>query len=306
MVVACLSVPPVRTPVMPSTRHVLLTATLILCAACSATAPAREDGESHWSLDAVDPVSAPLTFESPLVHTSVRPVALYHSIPETNLLGGGRLKAFAVQARWAVTDRFAVIATKDGRAKLQTGILKDETGWLDIAAGVKYVIVDDPESKTLVTTGLTYETTAGDRDLFQGNGEGLFRPFVSALFGGDAVNVTASVAASLPVDGGAESSSVDYHLHFSPVTDSWFIPVAEINGIHYFDNGSNLPFNFEGVDYANLGSSGVQGHDIITAAVGARMRTGDNSTFGLAYERPVTNREDIFEDRITADWLLRF
>lgn len=293
---------------MPSPVTGLAVASLLLCAACSsASLPARaEASEPHWSHASLDPISAPLSFESPQIHTSVRPVALYHEIPRRNVLDGGRLRAFAVQARWAVTDRVAVIATKDGRAKLQTGLLGAETGWLDIAAGVKVVLFDDAESKTLITGGVTYEATAGDRDLFQGNGEGLFRPFVSGLFGGDDVDVTASVAASLPVDGGAESSSIDYHLHFSPVTDARVVPVFEINGIHYLDEGRALPFNFEGVDYANLGSSGVQDNDVITAALGARFRAGDMSTFGLAYERPVTSRKDIFGSRYTADWMLRF
>lgn len=280
------------------------------------SAPLR-DLDTHWAADVIDPITAPYQFESPLIHTSVRPIAIYHSFGKSNsplgagqLISGGQLRAFALQARYAVTDRLAVIATKDGRVKANFGsggaLSGEETGWVDIAGGVKYAVIDDEEQGTLITVGLTFETTAGDRDVFQGNGEGLWRPFVSGLWASEDINVIASVAASLPVDGSAESQSVDYHLHLSPTDSGNFVPLIEINGIHYTDGGRALGVNFEGIDYANLGAALVEGNDLITAAVGFRYLTEGLGSFGLAYEKPVTSRSDLFGERITGDWVIRF
>lgn len=265
-----------------------------------------EDDKPDWNDRFIDPVSAPLTFESPLVHTSVRPIVLRHEFPGTSLFQGGYLLAYAVQFRWAITDRIAFIATKDGRAHLRPGTGPDESGYLDLAAGFKFIVHDDPDGGSLITTGFTYEGTNGDRDVFQGNGNGLWRPFVSGAFDLDPAHVIASVAASLPVSGNKESQSIDYHLHFSPADAGEIVPLLEINGIHYTNNGRALAANFEGVDYANLGSNNVDGNDIITAAAGLRWKAAEKSHVGFVIERPLTQRKDIFDLRYTLDWVKRF
>ena len=56
---------------------------------------------------------------------------------------------------------------------------------------------------------------------------------------------------------------------------------------------------FEGVDILNLGSDDVEGNDVITAAVGFRYAFNHNLSFGFSYERPVTRRKDILQQRFT-------
>lgn len=263
-------------------------------------ASAEEDGT-------IDPVSAGFTFESPYVHTSVRPVFLYHEFPSSSIFGGGDLKVYAAQFRLALTDRLAFIATKDGFADLNPDAFSDdETGWLDLAAGFKYAVVDDEDSGLTITPGLIYEFTQGSSDVFQGNGEGIWRPFVSAGFDLGEINLIGSVGADIPVDSDAESTSVDYHAHVSYEVNEWFVPLVEINGIHYVDDGDALPVNFEAVDYGNLGASMVDGNTIITGAIGTRIRLADWAHFGAAYEVPLTSREDIFDKRVSLDVILKF
>jgi len=273
---------------------------------CLAPAGEEPPATTPWTRRLIDPVSAPLTFESPLIHSSTTAVFLHHELPETSIFKGGHLTGAALQLRWAVTDRFAVIATKDGRFELHPGAGPDESGYADLAGGVKYALVDDPQAGRLITLGCTYEATQGDRDIFQGNGNGLWRPFVSAGLAGERVNTLLSLGASLPVSGDAESASWDYHAQWSPAGATEFVPLFELNGIHYQNNGRALAADFEGVDYANLGSNDVAGNDVITGALGCRWRVTSRADIGFAYERPLTERKDIFADRYTLDWVHRF
>ncbi len=262
--------------------------------------------DHDWNRRLIDPVTAPYIFESPLIHTSARPIYIRHNIPRNSILGGGNLKAYALQLRWAVTDRFAVIAVKDGRIDFEASAVPHETGWTDIAGGIKYAFIDDPRSGTIVTGGLIYEMHNGSTNVFQGNGSGAYRPFVSAGWDQGPVNVISSVGAHLPIDGDAESQSVDYHLHVSYEATEKFLPLVEVNGISYTNNGRALPVNQEAVDYGNLGSANVDGNDVITAAIGFRYRLTDDVDFGMAWEEPITERKDIFESRFMFDFVTRF
>lgn len=271
-----------------------------LVAAGVAVAEDEHDGK-------IDPVSAGFTFESPYIHTSVRPVFLYHEFPSDSIFQGGDLKVYAAQLRLALTERLALIATKDGFADLNPDAFSDdETGWLDLAAGVKYAVLDDEESGLTVTPGLIFELTQGSSDVFQGNGDGIVRPFVSAGLDLEDINLIGSIGLDYPLDRDKESTSFDYHAHVSFEVNDWFVPLVELNGIHYIDGGDVLPVNFEAVDYGNLGASMVDGNDIVTGAVGTRIRLSDWAHFGAAYEVPLTSREDIFDKRISLDLLLKF
>ena len=292
-----------------SERHWILQALFALAVAGliavgSASARAEEEEEEgDGGRGPVDPVSAPVTFESPYVHTSLRPFFLWHEFPKSSIFGGGDLQVYAVQARFALTDRLAFIATKDGYADLNEG------GWLDLAAGFKYSIIKEGDFENLdltVTPGLIYEATNGTRDVFQGNGEGVWRPFVSGALGLGDFNLIGSFGADIPVDDGAESTSVDYHAHLSWEVSDLFVPLIEVNGITYVEDGDALPVNFEALDYGNLGASNVDGNTIITGAIGGRLRFSENIHLGATYEAPLTEREDIFDERVTVDLTFRF
>lgn len=170
-------------------------------------------GHEPWAERFVDPVTAPYLFESPVVQTNLQAVHLRHDFPRSSILGGGQLKGYALQARLALTERLAFIAIKDGRVDFEPRALPDAWGDVDVGGGLKYVVHEDPEAGRLVTAGLLYEGTNGDGDIFQGNGDGVWRPFVSAGWDLGRWNVLGTAGDSKPVDSDDESTSIDYHLH---------------------------------------------------------------------------------------------
>ena len=104
----------------------------------------------------------------------------------------------------------------------------------------------------------------------------------------------------------------------------FFSPFLALNGISYVRDGDGTSTidtslgklsvdavqtalstgRFEGLDYTNLGSPGVDGNDIITLAAGAAFPIHRNVTVSFAYERPITGRRDIFKQRATLSVLL--
>lgn len=261
---------------------------------------------AHWTQAIPEPVSAPVTFESPSVHTSVRPVYAHHSFPSDSIFAGGNLTIYALQARIALSERFALIATKDGYFDLDPDAGSSETGLGDIAGGFKYAFVQDEQANLIATGGLVFETTSGDDEVFQGNGDGNLRPFVSAGWGAETCALVGNVGYNHPLDDDEESTSFDWHLAASWKASEDFVPLVEVNGIHYVSSGSALAADFEGTDVINLGSASVAGNDLVTGAAGLRYRVWKRWWLGVAYEAPLSSREDLFDDRITADLLLVF
>lgn len=273
--------------------------------ACLATADTSRSID-HWTRTIPEPLTAPVTFESPTVHTSVRPVYARHSFPSDSIFGGGTLTIYALQARFALTERFALLATKDGYFDLDPDVGSSETGLGDIAGGFKYAFLQDEARGLIASGGLIFETTSGDDEVLQGNGDGVLRPFVSSGWSVGNCALTSNVGYNHPLDDEEESTSFDWHLGASWKATENFVPLAEINGIHYVSSGEALPVDFEGVDVVNLGATDVTGNDIVTGALGFRYELRKRWWLGLGYEAPLTSREDIFDDRITADLVFVF
>ena len=86
------------------------------------------------------PIVSPYLFEDPFVTTGVYAYHIYHEFPDRSVLGGGHANVAAVQLRVALTDRIALIATKDGRAWVEPGL--DVLGDRDRLARALVVEVD--------------------------------------------------------------------------------------------------------------------------------------------------------------------
>lgn len=302
-------------------RAALPTLLPLLLAAC-ATTPARlhqaspaesftlfaDDSapESDWNQRLIDPLTAPYLFESPVIDSQVRPVLIRHWFPTSGIFGGGRVDIAAVQLRLALTERLAFIAVKDGRAEFEPHAGPDQSGTIDVAGGLKYALLDDPQAGTLVTAGLTYENDAGDTDILQGGSHGAWRPFLAGAAEGDEYDVLWNVGWFRPVSDHEAADYLDWHLHCSWETGTPWRPLVEVNGIHYTRNGDGLPIDVDGLDYTNIGSQDVKRADWITGALGVRYRLTEDVDLGLAYERPLTQRDDIFDDRIQMDAVIRF
>ncbi len=285
----------------------------------------------------VAPMSMPYLFEDPYITTELNLVGIYHNFPSDSVFDGGEAGVIALQARLAITDRLAFIATKDGYTILRpdNSLLENEEGFMDITVGFKYAVVDDRDAGLIVTPSLRYEIPLGSDDVLQGRGKGVFIPAVSVGFGPGAIHVIADLGAQLPVDGDRDSTSLFYNLHLDQAIEmdclpgaKFIVPFIELNAMHWVDSGDgsstidlrgpgraslraaqgllNMGANatadlrFEGADVANLGSSGMAGEHLITMAWGFRIPFENGVTTGLSYERVLSRRQDIFEQRVTA------
>ena len=268
--------------------------------------PNQVFSENHSKLDTmISPVSNPINFEDPRIISDVRPIYFYHEFPEEFVTGEGSAQLFAAQVRLALTDDLAFIATKDGFVDLKPKVnLDDSSGAANLAAGFKYALYQDADSGNIATVGLRYELASGDPEVFQGNGDGIFMPMISAATSLDSVNLIGFTQLRLPVDSD-DSTFWDLSLHADfPVEN--FYPLVELNMVHVIDAGNRIGLEGEGFDVINFGSSGSDGGTVVTAALGARYRVTNDVDLGIAFEVPLSDREDLFDWRMTADLIFRF
>jgi hypothetical protein len=129
----------------------------------------------------ISPVSLPTINEDPRVDTEIRPLFLYTDISNDFVTNGGNYSVVAIQARLAITERFGLIATKDGYIFLRPkNVVPDNDGFANLAFGIKGALLRDAASGSILSAGFRYEAPSGEQDVLQGRGDGLVNPFVSA------------------------------------------------------------------------------------------------------------------------------
>jgi hypothetical protein len=261
----------------------------------------------HAFDDFISPVSNPVWFEDPRSLTEVRGVFVNHMVPEDSPLGGGDIQIYALQARLALTERLSVIAVKDGYVTAQLDNFNDDQGWGDLAAGLKYVFIRDTCNRFLLSGSVLYELSQGSREVFQGNGDGMWHFTASTAKAlGEHAHFVGAAGWHLPNNGAQESQSLWYSMHLDYELFEGFYPLWELNGIHYARSGERLPLSIEGGDYFNLGSADVAGNHLLTTALGATKVFNQHLSVGAAWEWPLTGREDHFDSRLTATFTLRY
>lgn len=93
------------------------------------------------------------------------------------------LDIYALQLRYAVDERLAIIATKDGIVDMKPdAVLNDESGLANLAGGVKYAFYKDGEAGSIGTVGLRYEAPTGAKRVLMGRGDGSINPFVTGAW----------------------------------------------------------------------------------------------------------------------------
>lgn len=281
----------------------------------AAPAPAEEPKKKPMRY--VPPVGQPIFNEPAQITTEIRPIYMYHEIPNSFPSNGGRVHAVALQLRAAITDRLAFIATKDGWMDINfDDTLKDEDGFLNIAAGLKYAVISQPENDTFVSVGLRYEAPTGNlktaikgapnSDItLQGNGDGMIDVFITGV---RPIGEKASIQASLGYDGAIDSNKNSSFLHAHVHGDYEIVKnlygVLELSMIATADHGDELDIgSFEGEDVFNFGNE--DSNTIFPFAVGARYRVTDNFILGSAYEFPLDHK-DITQQRVYVDAVLHF
>lgn len=284
-----------------------------LAAAIAATvvagmgASAAED--PYQGMAYVPAVTNPTFNESPFVTTEIRPIYIHHDIPDSFAGNGNSADVIAVQARYAITDRLAFIATKDGYAHVDFGGLPDDDGFLNVAAGLKYAVIQDPAAGTVVSIGARYEAPVGDLNAgpfkIQGAGDGFANFFVTGVQQLGKVQVQGSANAHIALDPDTDASILVGSLHVNyAVTDS-FYPLVELNMFEYLNNPARTPLTAEGYDVFSLGATDAD--SVIAGAAGFRYKIMDNVLVGAAAEVPLTDRDgELTNWRITADAVIRF
>jgi len=261
---------------------------------------------TSWLDDTISPVTNPIWFEDPAIRSEIRPIYMHHRIDDGFITSGGDVNVYALQLRFAVNDRLAIIATKDGYIDFNPDQGSDENGWADVGLGLKYAVIKDEASQFILTPGFTFEIPLGDDEVFQGNGDGEFNFFVSGAKGYGPFHITANTGLRVPIDGDEESMILHYSLMLDYRTCSWFQPFISATGITVVDEGAGPGLSTEGYDLINFGSSRADGETQIVVGAGFRSQLASNVSFGIAYERAVTSPEDLFDDRLTADLIFRF
>jgi hypothetical protein len=250
---------------------------------------------------AVHPISAPYFHEDSFITTDVRAWYAYHSFPDNIALAGGDASVYAAQIRVALSDRFQLVAYKDGYTDFDSGLIKD-SGFNDVAAGIKYAIIQDYETDFHVSAGLGYQFALGDPGAIENTQEA--RGWVSVNKGFDRLHLGATLN-YLKFTGNqsplGNSDRFMFHVHADYYVCKWFSPVLEFNG-YYSTNDGNEVVKFSGADVKNLGG----GSDLITAALGFEVRPIDNLAARIAYETDLTSGESLFGYRWTFSLVYSF
>jgi hypothetical protein len=326
---------------------------LVVPVPSGAAAPELPEGCDAWTLfpdfncegregraeGTVNPVGMPYLFEDPHITTGLNFIYIYHDFPNDSVFMGGEAHVIAVQARLAITDRLAFIATKDGLMffRPDSKLIRDTERSMDVTVGFKYAAINSPEYDFILSPAIRYEIPMGSKRIFQGYGDGVMIPSMSWAWGlGDIgldnFNMIGNLGGQIPLDRDQNSTSIFYNLHldyFWKIEHSFIkgiVPFVEMNGIHWTSGGDGTNTvvlrgpdltvqgtqnalrtgRFEGADLANLGSRGVSGNDLVIVGGGLRIPTTWGVSLAAYYEAPASTREDIWDQRFTFMVTLEF
>jgi hypothetical protein len=280
----------------------------------------------------IKPVTNPVYFDEPFNRTYIHLLTAYQNLPShvNTTLGNvgldGHLQLTALRINYAVNERFSIVAAKDGYIDFKPHkTLKDESGWGDIAAGLKYAFLLDPKNEFVLSGKVLFEFSQGTRDVFQGNGDGNVSPSLSFLKGYKNFQLCGIIGGIIPFDTKEESAELydSWHISYDlmsglcrPEAMNKIFPLVEINHFRVLNNGHSddlVPsiVKFEGGDVVNLGAQNSDDHpDFVTMGVGFRYRSNYPCLpidFGFAYEFPLSQKENgLMSNRLTWDLMYRF
>lgn len=257
----------------------------------------------HQFTDFISPMTNPVYFEDPRTLTEARAIFINHSLPDS--LGGGSVQLYATQLRAALTENLSIIATKDGFIVSESPLLDD--GFADVSAGLKLNVFKDVCTQTLLSVGTVFEIPAGSHSALQGNG-GEFHLFAT---GGTEFlpswHYVSGTGFRLPTNTTNQNQMWYWSNHVDKKLGcSGFYLFTECNWYYYMSSGNGLQAPIGGGDLFNLGSVAMAGESAVTGAYGVKYKPNKHLEIGLAYEIPYSSREDLLQNRLTADLILRF
>jgi len=252
----------------------------------------------------ISPISNPIFFEDPRTLTEAKFVFLNNQLPGS--LGGKDVQVYALQLRAAITDRLSIIATKDGFIVSENPLMED--GWANLALGLKYNLYKDAAAQQLLSIGTTLQLPTGSLRTLQGNGDGEFNIFLS---GGKQIGekwhyVTAT-GFRLATDQSDQTDSWYWSNHIDRKLTCWGLyGLYEVNWYHWLRSAGAFPAAVDGLDLANLGGTGVAGTNVVTNAIGLKYAPSIAQEIGVAWEFPLTSRQDLMENRLNFNWSVRY
>lgn len=280
---------------------------------------------SDWKAGLISPVANPIYFEDARITSEIRPIFMQHWLPsQFDFSGGsapldGEVRVYALQLRYALTERLALIATKDGYIEFKPeGVMANDHGYgfADLAFGLKYALVDSAEHQLLITPGLTLTIPTGSDDVFQGDGSGEWNLFVSAAKGFNDLHLLGNLGFRIPNNTSEQTVQAHYSLQVDYRISDYFVPFVCLNGYTMLTEGDDLlpvasgavsvPLNTEMYDLINYGSSEVAGTTQIVLGAGLRSNLTKELSVGVAYEVGTSTHQGIFDSRLTIDSILRF
>lgn len=258
--------------------------------------------------DFIGPISSPVISKDPRTLTEARLLFIHNKIDGSHPLGSGDFQLLGLQVRVALSERLSFIADKDGYIWLNPDNGPSSDGWANVAAGLKYLFVRDVENRFLLSAGFQFQPQSGESAVLQGHGDGLFTFFMTAGQGFGRAHVLSTIAYELPVDNDQNSSFFAWATHFDYEVMDRIYALCEVNWFHYFDGGTRgVPLAIgEGADLLNIGTTGVNGNDLVTVAFGMKTRLSCGLDVGVAWELPVSGRRDLLNNRILFEAILRY
>lgn len=249
------------------------------------------DGQAQASADKfVHPVTSPYFHEDSFVTSDVRAWYLYHNFPSKVL--GGDAHVAALQVRLAITQDFQLVAYKDGYTWMNDDAI-DDSGWNDVAAGLKWSFLHDYKNNFHAAVGAGYEFPFGESKVLHNNEEFRFWGSVNKGFGPLHLGATGNLFFA---PDSAQGDYFSWHVHADYFLCEFISPVVELNGYHYFDEADGAG-DVSGIDVTNLGG----GDAVITLGLGAEIRPMKDVPLGIrgAYEFPLTDETDLYGWRLT-------
>lgn len=250
----------------------------------------------------VHPVTSPYWHEDSFITSDVRAWYISHRFnDEVAPLRNGQVTGMAVQVRLALTDSLQFVAYKDGY--LDFGAPFSQTGWNDVAAGLKWQWLKLDNEAMYSAIGAGYELPIGDPGVLQNDSEVRLWASFNKGFGKLHLGATANYRISLTDENkdAGNSDVFSWHLHADYRATEIFSPIVEFNGFHITNEGGGLALN--GADVTNLGG----GNDAtITGAIGCEIRAGEHTAIRGAYEIPLNSKDDLFGTRFTFSLVYSF
>ena len=264
----------------------------------------------------ISPVTNPFLFEDPRSLTEVRPIFIYQKIPGGQPdFGGGNVEFFGIQARLAITERLSFVINKLGGVWFHPGDnspFEAHSAFSELWLGPKFTFIRNENTGSLLAGGLQFQIPTGGSGAFQNTGSLSLVPY--ATYGQNffrdsrAGSFNGLVSAAYAFSTGHTRSdylSLSGHLDWDVYNWHRFYPLTELNYYLVTSSGNSTPVGVEGRDLINFGGQ-AKGHGLLTWALGARFKFTEHAQVGAAFEFPIAGPRDIFQYRLTVDFILRY